>query len=113
MPPFMQSCSYGALRMRMLLLYALNSFDMMFTKFLLATGKFREINPVMALAMQNNWATLILKFVLPAVLLIYLDSRLKCAEPHHLWLSARVLEVLIGVYCFVSMLHLWLYYISL
>ncbi|HWP52053.1 MAG TPA: DUF5658 family protein [Clostridia bacterium] len=113
MPPLMQRCNSNALRVRMLLLYALNILDMVVTKFLLMTGKFREVNPVMALALQSDGATLVLKLLLPAVLLVYLDWRLKVADARHLKLSARVLEVLIVAYCIVSMLHLWLYLISL
>ncbi len=113
MPPFIQRINSRGLRIRMLLLYALNILDMVVTKFLLQTGKFREMNPVMALALQNDWVTLLLKLLLPAVLMIYLDRRLRLADARHLKLSARVLEVLIAAYCIVSMLHLWLYFISL
>ncbi len=113
MPPFLRRCSSNALRMRMLLLYALNILDMVVTKFLLQTGKFREMNPVMALAMQSDWAPLLLKILLPAVFLVYLDCRLREADARHLKLSARVLEVLIAAYCIVSVMHLWLYRISI
>lgn len=113
MPPFMQRCDSSALRIRMLLLYVLNILDMVVTKFLLQTGKFREVNPVMALALQSDWAPFLLKLLLPAVLLVYLDRRLRTVDGRHLRLSARVLEVLIAAYCIVSMLHLWLYWVSL
>lgn len=113
MPPFMQRCTSSGVRIRMLLLYALNILDMVVTKFLMQTGKFREMNPVMALALQSDWATLLLKLLLPAVLMAYLDRRLRAADARHLKLSARVLEVLIAAYCIVSVLHLWLYSISL
>ncbi len=113
MPPFMQRCTSSGVRIRMLLLYALNILDMVATKFLMQTGKFREMNPVMALALQSDWATLLLKLLLPAALMVYLDRRLRFADTHHLKLTARVLEVLIFVYCIVSLLHLWLYWISL
>ncbi|MFV0498395.1 MAG: DUF5658 family protein [Candidatus Fimivivens sp.] len=113
MPPFMKRCTSSGVRFRMLLLYALNVLDMFITKFLLQTGKFREINPVMALALQSDWATLILKLLLPAALMIYLDRRLKTVDTWHLKLSARALEVLIAAYFIVTALHLWLYCISL
>lgn len=113
MPPFMRRCTSSGVRIRMLLLYALNILDMVATKFLLQTGKFREMNPVMALALQSDWATLILKLLLPAALMVYLDRRLQFADAKHLKLTARVLEVLIFAYCVVSVLHLWLYWISL
>ncbi len=113
MPLFMQRCTSSGVRIRMLLLYALSILDMLITKFLLETGKFREINPVMALALQSDWATLLLKLFLPAVLMAYLYRRLKMVDARHLRLSARALEVLIAAYCIVSMLHLWLYWSSL
>lgn len=113
MPPFIQRCDSGAVKIRMLLLYALNILDMVVTKFLIQTGKFREVNPVMALAMQNNWVVLLLKLIVPAILLVYLDGRLKYADMRHLKISARALDVLIAAYCVVSVLHLWLYIMSL
>lgn len=113
MPPFLQRCNSSTLRIRMLLLYALNILDMVVTKFLLQTGKFREVNPVMALALQNDWAILLLKVLLPAAFLLYLDHRLREADAWHLKLSARVLEALIAAYCIVSVMHLWLYQISI
>lgn len=112
MPPFMRRCDSGALRIRMMLLYALNILDMVVTKFLLQTGKFREMNPVMVLALQSDWATLVLKLLLPALLMVYLNRRLRVLDARHLKLSVRALEVLIAAYCVVSMLHLWLYLIS-
>ena len=110
MPPFMQRCTGSGVRLRMLLLYALNVLDMVLTKFLLQTGKFREINPVMALALQSDWATLLLKLLLPAVLMAYLDRRLRQVDARHLRLSAHALEALIAAYAAVSLLHLWLYW---
>ncbi len=113
MPPFIRRCTSSGVRMRMLLLYALNILDMLITKFLIQTGKFREINPVMALALQSDWATLLLKLLLPAVLMSYLYRRLRLINVRHLRLAARALEVLIAAYCIVSLLHLWLYWTSL
>ncbi len=113
MPPFMQRCTSSGVRLRMLLLYALNVLDMIITKFLLETGKFREVNPVMALALQSDWATLLLKLLLPAMLMAYLDQRLKIVDARHLRLAAGALEFLIAAYSLVSLLHLWLYWSNL
>lgn len=112
MPPFLRRCTGSGVRLRMLLLYALNVLDMVATKFLLQTGKFREINPVMALALQSDWVTLLLKLLLPAALMAYLDRRLRQVDARHLRLSARALEVLIVVYAAVGLMHLWLYWYS-
>ena len=112
MPPFADNCDYVPLRIRMLLLYILNSFDMAFTIFLLGTGKFREINPLMALVMQNDLATLFLKLILPALLMLYLDSCVKTAKLWHVRFSSKALEILIGLYGAVGVMHLYLYFIS-
>lgn len=106
---FMQRRTNSGVRTRMLLLYALNTLDMVLTKFLLQTGKFREINPIMARALQNSFAMLSLKLLLPAILMLYLDQRLKIADDRHLTLSSYALEFLITAYSIVSVLHLWLY----
>lgn len=112
MPPLADDYNFVPLRIRMLLLYILNGFDMAFTIFLLGTGKFREINPIMALVMKNALATLFLKLILPALLMLYLDSCVKTAELWHIKLSSKALEILIGLYGAVGVMHLYLYFIS-
>lgn len=102
----------GLLRPFMLLLYFLNTADLLFTKFLLNTGLFFEANPIMALAMQNFWAVFTLKLLLPALLLGYLDYRTAKSDERTAKIVFWAIAALTLVYLLVMALHIFLLNIS-
>lgn len=100
------------LRPTMLLLYFLNTADLLFTKFLLNTGLFFEANPIMALAMQSFCAVFILKILLPALLLCYLDHRTINADEKTAKVVLWAIAVLSLIFLLVIALHIFLLCIS-
>lgn len=100
------------LRPSMLTLYLLNAADLFFTKFLLNTGLFFEANPIMALALQSFTAVFILKLLLPALLLGYLDYRTAKADEHTARVVFWALFAMISVYLAIMLLHILLLSIS-
>lgn len=102
----------AVIRPCMLLLYAFNTFDLVLTKYLLETGRFYEINPVMALALENFYAVLLLKIILPALLLYYLDIRVFKADIRAARAVVTALIIMSAVYAAITAMHLWLLYIS-
>lgn len=105
---FLRSTGLDAMRIRLALLYLLNLADFGLTKVLLSLGGFLELNPLMALTMQSDLATVAVKVVLPGLLLVYLYRRMLGANDGQMKACARVLNWLCAGYAAINGMHLLL-----
>lgn len=109
MIPFIKSNSIEIMRKKLILLYALNISDILFTLFLLQTGYFKEVNILMAGAVKNPPISLILKIIVPAFLLYYMYRQHLTAEEDQRKASNVAVNISLSIYCFVNITHLvWL-----
>jgi len=103
------NCSLRNIKGKLAALYVLNLTDLVFTLFLLGTGLFQEINFIMRLAMKDAVLCIMLKIVLPAVLLIYINARIRKACPEKLKTANVLLNVIISFYALINLNHIiWL-----
>ncbi len=106
---FMKNNSIEIMRKKLLLLYALNVSDILFTLFLLQTGYFKEVNILMSGAVKNPVVSLILKIILPAFLLYYMYRQHLTAEEEQRKASNVAVNISLSIYSFVNITHLvWL-----
>ena len=68
---YFKQCEYPNIRNKLFIIYALNINDIQLTWFLLKTGMFIEVNPVMDFFIATTYLAVITKVVLPAALLFY------------------------------------------
>ena len=99
---------HPALRAKLVILYLLNAADIGLTYILLSQGGFVELNPLIGLALQNAAATVMVKLLLPAALLVYLDFRMKEAEARQLKACRYIICGLLILYAAVNAIHLFL-----
>ncbi len=106
---FIKSNSLEIMRKKLVLLYALNISDILFTLFLLQTGYFKEVNILMAGAVKNPAVSLMLKIIIPALLLYYMYRQQLSAEEEQRKASNVAVNISLSIYCFVNITHLvWL-----
>lgn len=103
---FMKKHSLENIKHKLLLLYLLNVTDIVFTILLLATGYYTEANLFMSKAVQNLFASFMLKVLLPAVLLFYIYIRIKTANEKQLKQSNIILNLATIVYTIINISHL-------
>ena len=106
---FIKDNSIEIMRKKLVLLYALNVSDILFTLFLLQTGYFKEVNILMVGAMKNPAVSLMLKIILPAILLYYMYRQHLTAEEEQRKASNVAVNISLSIYSFVNITHLvWL-----
>ena len=103
---FIKQTSLIHIKVRLILLYILNVSDILLTLLLIRTGFIVEANPLMASMIKNNFATFLVKGIIPALLFIYLYYRLQSATPKMIKLTNRCIFVLLGFYFIINCLHL-------
>lgn len=97
------------MRKKLILLYALNISDILFTMFLLQTGYFKEVNILMAGVVRTPAVSLMLKIIVPAFLLYYMYRQLLSSEDEQRKASNVAVNISLSIYCFVNITHLvWL-----
>ena len=95
----------NSLKKKLVFLYLLNVTDILFTLVLLRTGYFTEANSLMANAVQNPTIGFFLKLILPAVLLCYLNFRMKKATEKQRKTSNFLLNIVLFFYVLVNVSH--------
>lgn len=87
----------------------LNVMDIVFTLFLLDTGYYVEINPVMANIVETPLVAIIIKTILPGYLLILVFNSMKKAIEHQLRSSNFFINGALLLYILINIFHLiWL-----
>lgn len=95
-----------ALRKRFVLLYLLNFTDAVFTRTLLKTGVFLEVNPVMNKIAYSNFKMIIVKILLPLLLLSVVYNRVKKSSINLLIISNKILLPVITFYLLINVIHI-------
>ena len=103
---FIKACEFRDVRKKLIIIYALNVTDILFTLFLLSTKMFIEVNPIMVFLIENSYLSLIARFLFPAVLIFYMGLRLSKATSEQLRKSNIVISVLFIAYALMNILHL-------
>lgn len=106
MVAFMKSYNLVSIKKKFILLYCLNVTDIIFTVLLLRTGLFAEVNFLMVKAVQDPIASIVLKIILPAVLLLYLYLRIRKADENNLKASNIAVNISLIIYGLVNLSHL-------
>ena len=114
---FIRKYEIETIKKKFILLYLLNVTDIIFTLLLLQTGYFAEANILMIKAVSSPLASILIKVVVPALLLIYIYHRMKAANPLQLKAANVAINISLSIYTFVNLTHLvWVsllpYYMS-
>lgn len=104
---FLQTYNLINFRYKLLTLYFLNVLDILLTKFLLNTGSFMEINPFMINIVNNSLKVLLLKILLPAILLLFLNKRINDASIKQLKISHKLINIMLIFYTSINMSHIF------
>ena len=104
---YFKQCEYPNVRNKLFIIYALNINDIQLTWFLLKTGVFIEVNPVMAFFISTTYLAVIAKIVLPAVLLFYVGVRMKSADNDQLRKANILISIVFIIYALINIMHLF------
>lgn len=91
---------------KLLFLYFLNVLDILFTLFLLETGMFMEINPVMIKIVGNISLSIIVKIIFPALLLLALYIRIQSASLRQIITSHKIINIILIFYTAINISHI-------
>jgi len=111
---FFKRYAYPDITIKLIVLYALNVMDILFTSFLVNTGFFIEANPIMAVLMNNALVTVLFKILMPAAVFVFLAVHLRHAAEKLRRSANRLIGMLLVVYIGVTLLHIsWIivYYV--
>lgn len=93
---------------RIIIIYALNVSDYIFTLILIQSGMFQEVNPILSMPINNFWG-FVLKCIVPFVLLLYLRHRFRDASERQIKPIKYILDFTIGIYAIINIFHIcWL-----
>ena len=110
---YLKDCHISTLKLKLIVLYALNILDLGLTLFLLQTGYILEVNPFMTIILADQFLIFTLKLLLPGLLFSYLFSYLQRANSFHLFISNQFILILILLYSFANALHLiWFFLLA-
>ncbi len=94
---------------RLLMLYALNVTDWIFTLILVNTGYFYEANLFMNYAISNIWLGALLKCIVPLLLILCVNNRMTSANKKQLSIAKKLINVIILYYIIINSSHImWL-----
>ncbi|MFZ5352977.1 MAG: DUF5658 family protein [Bacillota bacterium] len=106
---FIKDYSLQKIRIKLVILYALNVSDLLLTLLLISTGCFIEANYLVASLMRNPAICLLAKIALPAVLLLHIFLRIKKATVAQLLSSNKIVLAAAALYVLINLSHLfWL-----
>lgn len=91
---------------RLVIIYALNVSDYIFTLILLESGLFTEINPILSMPINNFWG-FILKCVVPLILLLFLRHRFRTVSEKQIKPIRYILDCTIGLYAIINIFHIF------
>ena len=94
------------LKYKIFSLYLLNVLDILFTLYLLNTGMFIEVNPIMIKIVSNTYISIIVKIVFPALLLLALYIRIQSASLKQLIISHRIINIILIFYTSINISHI-------
>lgn len=98
---------YRRIAVKFVILYFLNISDFFFTKRLLATGLFEEVNPVANAFIDQAFPAVIIKIVLVAILCVFMIIRMQKASLKQLKVSNIVMNIAVGGYFLVNISHIF------
>lgn len=90
---------------RIIIIYALNVSDYIFTLILIQSGMFEEANPILS-APINNFGGFLLKCIVPLILLLYLRHRFRAAAEKQIKPIKYILDCTIGIYAIINIFHI-------
>lgn len=103
---FIQSYNLKNIKNKLLLLFILNTTDIIFTQLIVKSGIGIEANPFMKNVVDNVFYSFLIKIILPAVLLFILYYRMKNATTKQLRISNIALNVADSIYTIINIIHL-------
>lgn len=102
---FMSRTQYD---IRLIVLYAFNVADYLFTLVLISSGIFIEANPILSVNIDGFWG-FVLKCIVPLFLLAYLHIRFSMDKPKHEKAVKILLDCIIIYYGIINLFHIfWL-----
>jgi len=106
MRAFIKDSSFDGIKKKLIIIYILNVIDIMFTRLLLKTGLFGEINIIMQKAVLSATASFWLKIVIPAILVLYVIKRIKNTNQEMLRKANIAFSLLMGMYILIDTSHI-------
>ena len=103
---FVKNYTLFAIKKKLILLYFLNLFDIMFTLLLLSTGLFIEINQFLVDQLDHPGRVVLIKVILPALILLYIYIRIQKATQRQLFQSNIVINLVTCFYLLINISHL-------
>lgn len=103
---FIRNYSLRNIKIKLFILYILNTTDIIFTLFLLSTGFFKEANILMIETVQNPLLSVLIKIILPALLLIIIYFRMRNATDRQLKKSNILINGVIILYTLINISHI-------
>lgn len=95
--------------MRLIIIYALNVSDYVLTLILLESGIFAEINPILAMPI-NNFYGFLLKCIVPLALLLFLRHRFRTISEKQIKPVRYILDCTLGLYAIINIFHIfWIF----
>lgn len=94
------------IKMKFFFILILNSSDLVFSKILLKTGLFYEGNIFMRNIIADNLKSIGFKILLPCILILYINLRIKSADVNQLKYSNIIVNACIIFYIIVNICHL-------
>jgi len=103
---FIKKYEIETIKKKFILLYLLNVTDIIFTMLLLQTGYFAEANILMIKAVTSPLASILIKVIVPALLLVYIYYRMKSASSQQLKAANIAINIAVSIYTVVNLSHL-------
>lgn len=103
---YLKDYKYENIRIKIFILYLLNIIDLVFTVYLLNTGYFIEVNPIILHIIRDDKLLVIFKIILPFVLLLYICFRIRFATKSQLYISNRIINIAQLFYSLLNISHL-------
>ncbi len=103
---FIKDSSFNGIKKKLIIIYILNVIDIVFTRLLLKTGLFSEINIIMQKAVLSATASFWLKIVIPAILVLYVIKRIKNTKQEMLRKANIAFSFLMGMYILIDTSHI-------
>lgn len=94
------------IKKKLVLIYLLNIFDILFTIYLLKTKLFIELNPLMKKVVTDYNYSFFVKGILPAILFIYIYIRIKKANIGQLKKSNHLINGIGLLYILINIMHI-------
>lgn len=93
-------------RVKLLIIYILNTLDIVFTLILFPTGLFTEKNIIMINIIKNPFYSIILKVFIVGIFIVLLCIRIKKATKQQLFYSNIIINCCLLCYLFIIFTHI-------